>query len=310
MRRVAASMAALLLATTIAQADEVGIVVAGDEDRRDALASHLKSSLRKRGHEVVDQPMKADAIQNLADCLAIDDQNCARGVIEKRSATNGLVYAVVTPTGKRTASVQMYWFVRGHQGASERRGCEKCGEDALNEIADDMLATLAETSEAKGRIMIRSHPEDLLALIDNEPAGQTPLQKDLPPGKHKVVITRGGENVGEQIVEIEAGETSKVTLSAHTEDSKLPQKVGSIALITGGFALLVTAGVLISYGSKDGPAEMYVYDNATGIGLLCGGVGLLGVVGGALLWPRSTQRTVPIAALGPAGGFLGLAGRF
>ena len=129
------------------------------------------------------------------------------------------------------------------------------------------------------------------------------------PGKHRIVITQGGDNVGERTVVVEAGDTTKVTLTAHSEDS-LAQKIGSITLITAGFGLLVTAGVMISYGSKEGVGEMYVYDNATGIGLISGGVGLLGVVGGALLWPKSTSRAVPVAALGPSGGLIGVAGRF
>jgi hypothetical protein len=203
----------------------------------------------------------------------------------------------------------MHWFLRGRQGPSERRACEKCTEEALDAITDDMLLTLAKSAEQHGRLVIRSHPEDLLVMVDNEAVGQTPVERDLPPGKHRVVIMQGGDNVGERTVEIEAGEATKITLTAHREDT-LGRKVGSIALVTGGFGLLVTAGVMISYGSKDGPGEMYVYDNATGLGLLCGGVGLLGIVGGALLWPRSAPRTVPVAALGSSGGFVGLAGRF
>ena len=298
-----------LVSTSLARADAVGVVVAGDEARHDALAAHMKSWLRKRGHQVSSKPLEAAAVENLTECLAVDDQGCARGVIDKQATTESVLFATVQPTGKRSASVQMYWFTRGRQGASERRGCEKCTEEALDAVADDMLLALAKSAEQTGRLIVRSHPEDLLVLIDNEAVGQTPVERDLPPGKHRVVIVQGGENVGDRSVDVEAGESTKVTLTAHREDT-LGRKVGSVALITGGFGLLVTAGILISYGSKDGPAEMYVYDNATGIGLISGGVGLLGIVGGALLWPRSAQRTVPVASIGSSGGFVGLAGRF
>ncbi len=307
--RVSASLLALLLGTTSARADEVGTVIMGDAARHDEVTAHVTNWLRKRGHEVNDTPLRADAAQNLADCLAIDDQGCARGVIEKISANDSLVYAYVQSTGKRSVSVQMYWFTRGHEGASERRGCEKCSDAALDATLDDMLEALAKSSEMTGRLVLRSHPEDLVALVDNNPIGQTPVERDLPAGKHKVVIMQGGERVGEGTVQIVKGETTKLTLTARNDDSTLA-KVGSVALITAGFGLLVTAGVMISYGSKNGPNEMYVYDNATGIGLICGGVGLLGVVGGALVWPRSTQRTVPVASVGPAGAYLGFAGRF
>jgi hypothetical protein len=269
----------------------------------------VKSWLHKRGHEVNETPLRADAASNLADCLAIDDQGCARGVIEKISANDSLIYAYVQNTGKRAVSVQMYWFTRGHEGASEKRGCEKCTDEDLDATLDDMLVALAKSSEVTGRLILRSRPEDLVALVDNNQVGQTPLERDLPAGKHKIVIMQGGERVGDGTVQIVAGETTKLTLTARSDESYV-QKVGSVALITAGFGLLVTAGVMISYGSKDGPNEMYVYDNATGIGLICGGVGLLGVVGGALLWPRSTQRTVPVASVGPAGAYVGFAGRF
>ena len=309
MRAAWAFLAVLLISTGIARADEIGIVVAGDPDRHDAAAAHVKSWLRKRGHEVSSSPLDAAAIQNLTDCLAIDDQGCARGVIDKRSATDTVVFVMIQATNKRNASVQMYWFTRGHEGGSARRGCEKCSDEALDGVADDMLQALAKGSEQTGRVIIRSHPEDLLVLIDSEAVGQTPVERDLPPGRHRIVISQGGDNVGERVVEVEAGETTKVTLTAHHED-QLGRKAASIALITGGFGLLVTGGILISYGSKDGPGEMYVYDNATGIGLISGGVGLLGVVGGALLWPKSVQRAVPIASVGSTGSFVGLAGRF
>ena len=232
MRRVPAFLATSLglCLPTIARADEVGVVVAGDEARHDAVAQHLKTWLRKRGHVVTETPLKADAVQNLVDCLAIDDQTCARGVIEKKAATENLVYAFVQTTGKRAVSLQVYWFVRGHQGASERRGCEKCTDEALDAIADDMLTALAKSSEQTGRLVLRSRPEDLLALVDNEPAGQTPVQRDLPPGKHRVVIMEGGERVGDSVVVIEAGETTKLTLTAHHDDN-VAQKIGSVALI-------------------------------------------------------------------------------
>lgn len=292
-----------------AHADEIGLVISGDPARKDALAAHVKTWLRKRGHEVNAEPLKADAIQTLDDCLAIDDQSCARVLVEKRATTDGVIYALVQATGKKSANVRMYWFTRGKQGASERRGCDKCNEAAFASLADDMLVTLAKSAEQTGRLVIRSRPEDLLVLVDNETVGQTPVERDLSPGQHRVVLTRGGETVAEKLVEIEAGETSKVMLVAHDTDH-FGQKLGSIALITTGFGLLVTAGVMISYGSKDGPGEMYVYDNATGLGLISGGIGLLGVVGGALLWPRSTQSATPVATLGPSGGFVGFAGRF
>jgi len=309
MRAAWACLATVLVSSSLARADEVGIIVTGDEARHDELASHVKSWLRKRGHAVSSRPLDAAAIQNLTECLAVDDQGCARGVIDKQAATDSVVFASIQPTGKRSVSVQTHWFLRGRQGPSERRACEKCTEEALAATADDMLLTLAKSAEQHGRLVIRSHPEDLLVLVDNEAIGQTPVERDLPPGKHRVVIMQGGENVGERTVEVEAGEPTKITLTAHRDDT-LGRKVGSVALITGGFGLLVTAGIMISYGTKDGPGEMYVYDNATGIGLISGGIGLLGIVGGALLWPKSAQRAVPVAAMTSSSGFVGLAGRF
>ena len=307
--RAAAVVAMLAVAAGPARADEVGLVVNGDDAKHDEIAARMKGWLKKHGHTARTDALDADGVQSLSECLAIDDQSCARSVIDKHAQTESVVYAALQSTGKRSLSVTMYWFIKGHQSASERRGCEKCTADGLGTLTDDMLFALAKSSEQTGRLVIKSRPSDLLVLVDNEAVGQTPVEKDLLPGRHRVVISQDGENVGEKLVEIEAGDTTRVTLTAHSA-SQTGRKIGSIALITAGFGLLVTAGVLVSYGTKDGPTEMYVYDNATGIGLISGGVGLLGIVGGALLWPRATQRAVPIAQVGPGGGLIGLAGRF
>jgi hypothetical protein len=299
---------AIVLAGGTARADEIGIVVTGDPAMHDHAAKFVKGWLRKRGHDIETEPMQEDAIQTLSGCLAIDDQACARTQIEKHTKTDGLVYAFLEQN-KKTLRITMYWFVRGHDAAAERRNCEKCSDDAFDGVADEMLVALARSAEQTGRVVIRSKPEDLLVLVDGQAIGQSPIERDLAPGKHRIVISQDGANVGEKTVSVEAGETTKVTLTAHRSDS-VGQKAGSIAMITAGFGLLVTAGVMISYGTKDGPNEMYVYDNATGIGLVCGGVGVLGIVGGALLWPRSAQRTVPVATLNRDGAMVGLAGRF
>lgn len=303
------ALLALLLVGSAARADTIGVVVSGDVAKIEAVTARLKSGLRKRGHVIGKDALADNEIEALSTCLAIDDQACARTLVDHKAAADALVYAAVQSTGRKAVSITLYWFAKGHQGASERRACEKCSQDGVDAMVDEMLEHLAQSNERTGRVVIKSHPEDLLVLVDGRAIGQTPIERDLPPGPHRIVVSQDGETVGERQVEVEAGDTTKVVITAHST-SQTARKVGSIALITGGFGLLVTAGVMISYGTKSGPSEMYVYDNATGIGLIAGGVGLLGIVGGALMWPRAPAGAVPIAQVGNGGGVIGLAGRF
>lgn len=303
------ALLALAVAAGAARADTIAVVVSGDVAKVDSVNARIKGALRKRGHVIGKDALADDEIEALTTCLAIDDQACARNVVDHKAAADALVFASILSTGHKAISITLYWFAKGHPASSVRRACERCTQDGVETMVDDMLGTLAQSNERTGRVVIKSRPEELLVLVDGHAVGQTPIEKDLSPGTHRVVITQDGENLGERQIEVEAGDTTKVVLTAHSSN-QTARKVGSVALITGGFGLLVTAGVMISYGTRSGPSEMYVYDNATGIGLIAGGVGLLGIVGGALMWPRAPAGATPIAQIGNGGGVIGLAGRF
>src|SRR5690348_10645814 len=86
---------AILLATAPAHADEVGVVVTGEATLQPPLAASLEGWLREHGHKLVSSPLEADAINALIDCFVLEDLGCARGVIERRSKSQTIVFARV-----------------------------------------------------------------------------------------------------------------------------------------------------------------------------------------------------------------------
>lgn len=80
-------------------------------------------------------------------------------------------------------------------------------------------------------------------------------------------------------------------------------------MLAGGATVLAAGGVLYYYGQKDGPDEMYVYDDTRLLGGIMMAVGGAALVTGAILWFR-TPAGAPVAAITPEGGFVAWAGSF
>src|SRR5688500_7423585 len=121
----------LLVASSPALAGDVGVVVVGEVTMQPQLVAQIEGWLRQHGHQVKPASLPPDAINTLMDCFVIEDEPCARMVVEKRAKTTSVVFARVdlksgddVPT--RTVTVTAYWFEKSREPIAERRFCERC----------------------------------------------------------------------------------------------------------------------------------------------------------------------------------------
>lgn len=294
---------------------DVGVVVVGESTMQPQLAAQLDSWLRKHGHQVVAAPLAPDAINTIIDCFVVEDEPCARKVVEKRSKAQSVVYARVDlqPGGaanERTVAVTIYWFEKGKDAIAERRFCERCTDLTLRSTADAAISALAgATIKDVGRLKLTSSPRGARVSVDGKPVGVTPIEYDLAPGDHQVTLSHDSGSTQRDVV-IRRGETTLVDVALDDGGStRLLPKL----LVGGGAALLVTGVVLFAIDEDEpapvGPQDEFYRNSApAGVGLALTGAVVGGI--GAYLWLSSRSKGAPVAAVSSHSGFIGWAGQF
>ena len=305
---------ALVSSIGVARADDaVGVVVtSGSAESQAAVWQFVEDWLRSHGHAIAASPLNEDAITSIANCLLIDDQHCARGVVDARSKATSLVYAhvEVATAGTRTLTFTAYWFVKGHEAVAERRICENCTEDSWHGVLDEMLETLSRTGAARtGHLKIDSNPAGMIVQFDNEEIGITPLQRDVSAGPHRVVLTHLGRKVGARKVEVAANDTTEVVIDADLAPAHA-SRLGPAALLLTGIVALGVGTVFMYYGSLGGPEQKYTYGDSTPIGIGFLAVGLGATIGGSILLAQTGPSSGPVASITPTGGYVGWVAQF
>lgn len=312
--RALLAAASLALAAVPARAEgSVGVVVTGEATMQPQLVAQLETWLRTHGHDLVSAPLPPDAINALIDCFVIEDQACARKIVEKRAKSSSIVFAQVNVTSgatalDRTVTLTAYWLDKGKDAIAERRLCERCTDVTMRSAADELMAALASASATRGRVKLTSTPPGATVTIDGKPVGKTPLDHSLPPGDHRVTFELGRRPAETRRVTIEKGQ-------AHTVDVALgpaPSRAPGFAALAGGVALGIAGGVLIVI-DEDVPADPgdpeYRDTQLAGIALAATGAVAIGV-GVYFLVRKPSRRAAPAVSLVPGGGVIGWTGRF
>src|SRR5436305_2530610 len=138
---------ALVLASVPAHAEDAGVVVTGEATLQPQLAAQLEGWLRGHGHRLVASPLDPDAINTLIDCFVLNDESCARNVIDRASRSPTVIYARITVSpsddGTRDITLVGYWLHKNQMHAvADRRMCEKCSEKQLRGTADELMVSL------------------------------------------------------------------------------------------------------------------------------------------------------------------------
>jgi len=307
-----------VLTSTTAAAENVGVVVTGEATMQPQLVSQLEGWLKQNGHELVPAPLPPDAVNTLIDCFVIEDEGCARSIIEKRSKSKAVVYARVDIQAggdlEKTVTVLAYWFEKGRTAVAERRFCERCTDLALRTTADDLMAALANAGQKKagGKLKVTSKPPGAKLVVDGKPIGFTPLTHTVEAGPHELTISHDGHETETRFVTVKVGaiETIEVPLVEGSNDGGKKQLLPLVTMGVGG-ALFVTGIVMFAIDQDEGRNEPEFIRNTapSGIGI---GIAGLAVAAGGYFWYRSATKreSAPVAAITHDGAYVGWLGRF
>ncbi len=123
--------------------DDVAVVVTGDHRMQPQVTSYVHRWLQRHGYKVAKGALNDDARTTLVNCMTIDDQACARGVVEARSAAPEVVFARVDTTpGSTAVTFTTLWFIKGHDPLADKSACSPCDAKSWQPIADHALDTL------------------------------------------------------------------------------------------------------------------------------------------------------------------------
>lgn len=321
MNAVRVLVVCMLLGARLAGASTVNVVATGDAELQANLSRTLESWLRGHGH-TVGAPLAPDVVSTLLNCMVMDDQGCARGVVEARASGDAVLFAQAMKSRTSNATVlNVFWFIKGKEPVGMRRACEECTPDLMDSMVDEMLGmVLGVTTAARGRLSVSSEPSGLTVLLDNENVGVTPLEREVAAGQHKVVLMHRGQQVGEKQVKITADVTAEIKIpvvlpretSAPVRHGKSPL-LGGLVMGLGGAAL--AAGIALYVTSEEDTGEKLYYRDTKplGIGLTAGGAVVAGL--GVWLWLRARggdeeATSAPVVSVTRTGGMLGWARAF
>ena len=303
----------VLAASPAARADDdVGVVVAGVGPTIQAdVHDYVEEWLRLHGLKVARAPLDDAAITALENCLVIDDMKCARTVVDARSASTNIVYVRAENPDKTSRKLNLiaYWFLRGAKAKAEHRTCEQCTETSWQSDVGDMLIALARISVTTGHVKVDSSPTSLGVQLDGHDIGATPLEQEVAVGVHRLTITQNGQELTSRRVKVVA-DVTKTLLIDTTEPEPKPSKLLPSILLGAGIAALITGSVFVYYGSIGGPNAMYIYPESTPVGLGFLVVGVGASIGGGFLLYQAATSSGPVAAITPAGGYVGWWARF
>jgi hypothetical protein len=294
--------------------DDAGVVVTGEATLQPQLANQLEGWLREHGHSLVSSPLPPDAINTMIDCFVLEDEKCARGVFEKRAKSSSIVYARVDVTaatdGERDITVTGYWFEKGHDAIADRRLCEKCSDQNLHGITEELMAALSRAGQRAGHLKLTSSPLGARVLVDGKPAGVTPLDYELAPGDHQITISHPSREPEARQVTIRGGETTMLDVPMAAPAEPPPSRVFPAVLMGTGAALVVTGAVMLAIDEDPSPNGPPQIRNTGPAGLALGVTGGIALGFGAYLWFRHSDRATPVAAISHDGAYVGWLQRF
>jgi hypothetical protein len=304
----------LLTVLAPAHASTVTVVATGDTDLQATLAYQVEGWLRGHGH-AIGAPLSAEATSSLLNCMVMDDQGCARGVVEAQAKAEAVLVAQALKSRTNDATVlTITWFIKSKEPIGMRRACEECTAGLMRSTVEEMLGTVIGVSKLeRGRLSLKSTPSGLTVLLDNENVGVTPLEREVPAGQHKIVLVHRGQPVGERVLKIHPEVTAEITIAAtmppvESGEPAAPSRsfIGpGIALGLGTAALATGIVLYVTSEVDDGTKPTYRDTKPAGIGFAAGGVAVLAIGAWLFLSDGGSKDSAPVASVTSEGGMLG-----
>lgn len=310
------TLALVLAVTTPARAEtSVGVVVTGESWMQSQLVAQIASWLSQHGHTPVAAALAPEAQAALNDCLVLGDHNCARSVVEKAVRASSVLYARIDSHSNGSDAPDLtltaYFFEQGHAAIGEKTTCQRCTDQSLHTTADEILQKLVGGGEP-GHVTLKSAPPGARITIDGTAIGITPLDWDLPPGKHTIQMDLPGRKSGLRDHVVVSNKTDLIVMTLPPDDpTDQRSRTIPLAMTIGGGAAVVTGAALIVFSPGPDPRHRYYTSTQPpGIGVAAGGAVLAGV-GAYLLWFRSPRTdSTPVASFTGDTAYIGWHGRF
>jgi hypothetical protein len=206
-----------------------------------------------------------------------------------------------------------YFFDHGHAAIGEKTTCQRCNDQSLRTTADQVLQKLVGGGEP-GHLSHKSAPNGATITIDGTAIGITPLDWDLPPGKHTIQMDKPGRKSGVRDHVVISNKTDLLVMTLapdERDEQQQPSQAIPLALVIVGGAAVVTGAGLIAFSpGPSGDSRYYYRTRPPGIGVAAGGA-VVGAVGAYLLWFRSPQTaSTPVASFTADTAYVGWLGRF
>ena len=219
-------------------------------------------------------------------------------------------------------------LVDGSEGrvlARVERTCDLCGFDELEVVVTDVAAGMRRKLEAAAAslpmLVVQSTPAGATVTIDGEPAGTTPLEIALEPGKHDVRVARDGFRTERRRVSVVDGVHNAVNVSlaplvepkqTRPERAHRLQVAGGVgvgvglALLGVGVALLVLDDRPIARDCQDDNVDpdgncKWLYDTLPGGAAATAVGGALAITGVTLLVVGTKRRSRTELQASPGG---------
>jgi TolB-like protein len=139
-------------------------------------------------------------------------------------------------------------LVNGKSGVTlgtNRERCEICGVEEASEkvslAASALRARLEALADTPARFIVRSRPAGASLVLDGAAIGRTPVDRELPPGVHKLELAADGYDPLERTVTAVNGVDETLDLDLVVLPSKLPLRALGWTAIAVGVAALVGA---------------------------------------------------------------------
>jgi hypothetical protein len=267
-----------------------------------------------------------------ADALAAQAGTCAdptcRGKVAATSSSDLVVFSGVAVEEKDfKLSMEVFDGSDGALIASVEDTCGLCGQAEVAEMAEDLASTLRSKLDALAKappvIMVTSDPAGAKVSIDGEAVGTTPVELEIPEGKHVVKIERAGFVTQERTITTVSGVRDRVAIELFEEkkDWRRPAWIAGWVALGTGVAGIAAGATLMAIHQKpfrrdcqadaDGDCR-HLYDTQLGgiLGLAVGGVAT--VTGIALIAAsrsgKGKKKSSSRAHITPS--FGGFSGRF
>jgi hypothetical protein len=213
------------------------------EATRELFAQRLVEGLAAARFEVLTGAMVRERLA----AAGLDADSCSGGSCTAKAAgALGVAYLVFASVIEhdRTYDVTLE-LVNGKSGVTlgtNRERCEICGVEEASEkvglAASALRARLEAIANTPARFVIRSRPSGARVTLDGEALGQTPIDRELLAGVHKLEVVAEGYDLLERTVTAINGVDETLDLELVNPPSRIPLRaLGWVGVAVGVVAL-------------------------------------------------------------------------